>query len=175
MLMRYWARATDSQFPVMVMVLSRLAGASLSSQLEMRIMAPESCLQRSSSYQILCWSFLFTWSQQLWILLYQWCSRWARWEPSSRVSAAGQPGSSPGRSTRPELGRNIRDKHGGRPATCRVDHSISKRIYSVDNIDRQADLSKLKYNEIIQLGLPRLYFSSYSNTAEWNSKCFFVS
>ena len=45
MLIRYWARATDSQFPVMVMVLSRLAGASLSSQFEMRIMAPESCLR----------------------------------------------------------------------------------------------------------------------------------
>ena len=45
MLMRYWARATLSAFPVMVMVLSRLAGASLSSQLEIRIMAPESCLK----------------------------------------------------------------------------------------------------------------------------------
>jgi len=44
MLMRYWARATDSLFPVILMVLSRLAGASLSSQLEIRIMAPESCL-----------------------------------------------------------------------------------------------------------------------------------
>ena len=47
MLIRYWARATDSAFPVMVMVRSRLAGASRSSQLEIRIMAPESCLQRS--------------------------------------------------------------------------------------------------------------------------------
>jgi len=42
-LMRYWARATDSQLPLMVMVLSRLAGASLSSQLEMRIIAPLIC------------------------------------------------------------------------------------------------------------------------------------
>ena len=47
MLIRYCARATDSAFPVMVMVLSRLAGASRSSQLEILIMAPESCLQWS--------------------------------------------------------------------------------------------------------------------------------
>ena len=46
MLMRYWARATLSALPVMVMVLSRLAGASLSSQLEILIIAPDSCLQR---------------------------------------------------------------------------------------------------------------------------------
>lgn len=43
-LMRYCARATDSQFPVMVMVLSRLGAASRSSQLEIRIMAPLICL-----------------------------------------------------------------------------------------------------------------------------------
>ena len=45
MLIRYWARATDSQFPLMVMVRSRLAGASRSSQLEIRIMAPLICLE----------------------------------------------------------------------------------------------------------------------------------
>ena len=46
MLMRYWAKATLSALPLMVMVLSRLAGASLSSQLEILIIAPESCLQK---------------------------------------------------------------------------------------------------------------------------------
>ena len=45
MLMRYWARATDSQFPLMVIVRSRLAGASLSSQFEIRIIAPLICLR----------------------------------------------------------------------------------------------------------------------------------
>ena len=44
--MRYWAKATLSALPLMVMVLSRLAGASLSSQLEILIIAPESCLQK---------------------------------------------------------------------------------------------------------------------------------
>jgi len=43
-LMRYWARATDSQFPLMVIVRSRLAGASLSSQFDIRIIAPLICL-----------------------------------------------------------------------------------------------------------------------------------
>merc|ERR1712055_635221 len=43
-LMRYCASATDSLFPVILMVLSKLAGASLSSQLEIRIIAPDSCL-----------------------------------------------------------------------------------------------------------------------------------
>ena len=52
MLIRYWARATDSQFPVMVIVLSRLAGASLSSQLEMRIMAPLICLEMIEHYRL---------------------------------------------------------------------------------------------------------------------------
>ncbi len=58
MLIRYCARATDSGFPVMVMVLSRLTGMPpppppmpppselRSSQLEMRIIAPLSCLER---------------------------------------------------------------------------------------------------------------------------------
>jgi len=44
MLMRYWARATDSQLPLIVMVRSRFAGASLSSQLDIRIIAPLICL-----------------------------------------------------------------------------------------------------------------------------------
>ena len=44
MLIKYWANATDSVFPVMLIVLSRLAGASRSSQFEIRIIAPESCL-----------------------------------------------------------------------------------------------------------------------------------
>ena len=44
MLIKYWASATDSVFPVMLIVLSRLAGASRSSQFEIRIIAPESCL-----------------------------------------------------------------------------------------------------------------------------------
>ena len=46
MLMRYCAKATLSAFPVIVMVLSRLAGASLSSQFEILIIAPESCLKK---------------------------------------------------------------------------------------------------------------------------------
>jgi len=41
---KYCARATDSLFPVILIVRSRFAGASLSSQLEIRIIAPESCL-----------------------------------------------------------------------------------------------------------------------------------
>ena len=45
MLMRYWAKATLSALPLMVMVLSRLAGASLSSQLEILIIAPLICLK----------------------------------------------------------------------------------------------------------------------------------
>lgn len=40
--MRYWARATDSAVPVMVMVRSELL--SRSSQFDMRIMAPLNCL-----------------------------------------------------------------------------------------------------------------------------------
>merc|ERR1719361_1285255 len=44
MLIKYWAKATDSVLPVMLMVRSRLAGASRSSQFEIRIIAPESCL-----------------------------------------------------------------------------------------------------------------------------------
>ena len=47
MLMRYCARATLSVLPVMVMVLSRFAGASLSSQLEILIIAPDSCLEKT--------------------------------------------------------------------------------------------------------------------------------
>ena len=50
MLMRYWARATDSLFPVMLIVRSRLAGASRSSQLEIRIIAPDSCLKSNKYY-----------------------------------------------------------------------------------------------------------------------------
>ena len=50
MLIKYCARATDSVFPVMLMVLSRLAGASLSSQFEIRIIAPESCLRSSKIF-----------------------------------------------------------------------------------------------------------------------------
>ena len=46
MLIRYWARATDSQLPLMVMVRSRLAGASRSSQFEIRIIAPLICLRK---------------------------------------------------------------------------------------------------------------------------------
>ena len=42
---KYCARATDSLFPVILIVRSRFAGASLSSQLEFRIIAPESCLK----------------------------------------------------------------------------------------------------------------------------------
>ena len=49
MLIRYWARATDSAFPVMVMVRSRLAGASRSSQLEILIIAPLICLIKQLS------------------------------------------------------------------------------------------------------------------------------
>ena len=44
MLMRYCASATDSALPVMVMVRSVFEPGSLSSQLEMRIIAPLSCL-----------------------------------------------------------------------------------------------------------------------------------
>jgi hypothetical protein len=44
MLIRYWARATDSQLPEMVMVLSMLGGASRSSQFDIRTIAPDSCL-----------------------------------------------------------------------------------------------------------------------------------
>jgi len=44
MLMRYWASATDSQLPLIVIVRSRFAGASLSSQLDIRIIAPLICL-----------------------------------------------------------------------------------------------------------------------------------
>ena len=51
MLMRYWARATDSQFPLMVIVRSRLAGASLSSQLEIRIIAPLICLMQKNCFR----------------------------------------------------------------------------------------------------------------------------
>ena len=57
MLMRYWARATLSALPVMVMVLSRLAGASRSSQLEMRIIAPDSCLQGHNFVIMLVYSY----------------------------------------------------------------------------------------------------------------------
>lgn len=46
MLIRYCARATDSVLPVMLIVRSKFAGASRSSQFEIRIMAPESCLAR---------------------------------------------------------------------------------------------------------------------------------
>ena len=49
MLMRYCAKATLSAFPLIVMVLSRLAGASLSSQFEILIIAPESCLEKNSN------------------------------------------------------------------------------------------------------------------------------
>ena len=45
MLMRYWAKATLSAFPLIVMVLSRFAGASLSSQFEILIIAPLICLE----------------------------------------------------------------------------------------------------------------------------------
>jgi len=44
MFIKYWARATDSLFPVILIVRSKFAGASRSSQLEIRIIAPESCL-----------------------------------------------------------------------------------------------------------------------------------
>jgi len=44
MLIRYWAKATDSQLPLIVMVRSRFAGASRSSQLDIRIIAPLICL-----------------------------------------------------------------------------------------------------------------------------------
>ena len=50
MLMRYWASATDSPEPVMVMVRSVLL--SRSSQFEMRIMAPLICLSI-----VVCFSF----------------------------------------------------------------------------------------------------------------------
>ena len=49
MFIKYWASATDSLFPVMLMVRSRLAGASRSSQFEIRIIAPESCLKMEDS------------------------------------------------------------------------------------------------------------------------------
>ena len=68
MLIRYWAKATDSALPVMVIVLSMLPldppplpplmVESRSSQLEMRIMAPLSCLyiiqmqQQSSKHRV---------------------------------------------------------------------------------------------------------------------------
>ena len=64
MLIRYWAKATDSALPVMVMVLSRfppppppapppatelpLMADSRSSQLDIRIIAPLSCLKKTS-------------------------------------------------------------------------------------------------------------------------------
>ena len=57
MLMRYWARATDSQLPLMVIVRSRLAGASLSSQFEIRIIAPLICLRWEMFYY-----YFYNWS-----------------------------------------------------------------------------------------------------------------
>ena len=48
MLIRYCARATDSALPVMVIVRSMLPPDSRSSQFEMRIMAPLSCLQHKN-------------------------------------------------------------------------------------------------------------------------------
>ena len=50
--MRYCAKATLSQFPLMVIVLSRFAGASLSSQLEILIMAPDNCLQKTKTLDV---------------------------------------------------------------------------------------------------------------------------
>ena len=61
--MRYCARATDSQLPLIVIVRSRLAGASRSSQFEIRIMAPLICLKTQGVdhlfYKLLQFFFVF--------------------------------------------------------------------------------------------------------------------
>ena len=75
---------------------------------------------------------------------------------------------------------------GGTPALagekgegCRVDHAVTERIDSVDNIDRQTDLRQLKHQDKSDLRLHQLHLSSYSNRGKSHSNCwnpeFFVS
>ena len=196
MLIRYWARATDSAFPVMVMVRSRLAGASRSSQLEIRIMAPESCLQWSDCNKYVLSSHLsaphlisatldppLPMMQPMSSLgtVISWVCCWAAWLrawPVSRARAETEdfktfyfprqpasPSSSPTRDKNgwkipyfsppplhsvtdywvlntENLARYLCSPH---LITCWIDHPVGERIDSVDNINRQPNLSQLKH------------------------------
>ena len=151
MLMRYCARATDSLFPVMVIIRSKFAGASRSSELEILIMAPDNCLHidhplegRTNQE-----GAKITWSQPLLSRPSRWYSLSAHWVWSSRASA-GTGGPWPGLPAWTVLDREImsvRSPAGFIVSTWWSENAISEHVWPIHGIKWHSDSAKLKSNK----------------------------